>query len=54
MAQRDVGHAVLIPGPDGGGAVAFEVAAAWRRQGIAGALLARLIVSVELEARATP
>jgi len=38
-----VGHAALIPGRDGRGEVAFEVAAPWRRHGIAGALLQRLI-----------
>lgn len=37
-----VGHAVLVPDPAGGGEVAFEVAAAWRRHGIAGRLLAEL------------
>ncbi len=37
-----VGHAVLAVAADGRGEVAFEVAAAWRRHGIAGALLAGL------------
>jgi GNAT superfamily N-acetyltransferase len=37
------GHAVIIPLADGRGEVAFEVAAAWRRHGIAGALLERLL-----------
>jgi GNAT superfamily N-acetyltransferase len=40
-----VGHAVLIPIPDGRGEVAFEVAAPWRRHGIAGALLERLLAA---------
>jgi RimJ/RimL family protein N-acetyltransferase len=38
-----VGHAVLIPLPDGRGEIAFEVAAAWRHHGIAGALLEHLL-----------
>lgn len=37
------GHAVLVALADGRGEVAFEVAAAWRRHGIAGALLERLL-----------
>jgi GNAT superfamily N-acetyltransferase len=37
------GHAVLIPLADGRGEIAFEVAADWRRHGIAGALLERLL-----------
>jgi GNAT superfamily N-acetyltransferase len=41
--EEPVGHAVLIPGRDGLGEVAFETAAPWRRHGIAGALLERLI-----------
>ncbi|MCW3013771.1 MAG: CoA-binding domain protein [Solirubrobacterales bacterium] len=38
-----VGHAVLIPAPQGRGEVAFEVAAPWRYHGIAGTLLERLL-----------
>lgn len=41
--DEPVGHAVLIAGRDGRGEVAFEVAAPWRRHGIAGALLDRLL-----------
>lgn len=37
LGEELVGHAVLVPVPDGRGEVAFEVAAAWRHQGIAGA-----------------
>jgi len=37
------GHAVLVPLAEGRGEVAFEVAADWRRHGIAGALLERLL-----------
>jgi RimJ/RimL family protein N-acetyltransferase len=40
-----VGHAALVPLPDGRGEVAFEVAAPWRHHGIAGALLERLITA---------
>jgi RimJ/RimL family protein N-acetyltransferase len=41
-----VGHAVLVPLPDGSrGEVAFEVAAAWRHHGVAGALLGHLVVA---------
>ena len=42
--DEPVGHAVLIVLRDGRGEVAFEVAAAWRHHGIAGALLERLLV----------
>ena len=42
--EEAVGHAVLIVLDDGRGEVAFEVAAAWRHHGIAGALLERLLV----------
>jgi len=38
-----VGHAVLIPTDRDRGEVAFEVAAGWRRHGIAGALLEHLV-----------
>lgn len=38
-----VGHAVLIPAGDGRGEIAFEVASRWRHQGVAGALLERLL-----------
>jgi GNAT superfamily N-acetyltransferase len=38
-----VGHAVLIPSEHVSAEVAFEVAAPWRRHGIASALLARLL-----------
>jgi RimJ/RimL family protein N-acetyltransferase len=41
--EEPVGHAVLIPIPGGRGEVAFEVAAPWRRHGIAGGLLRRLV-----------
>ena len=41
--DEPVGHAVLIPCRNGRGEVAFEVAAPWRRHGIAGALLERLL-----------
>jgi len=40
-----VGHAVLVPLPDGRGEVAFEVAAPWRHHGIAGVLLERLLAA---------
>lgn len=40
-----VGHGVLIPCGDHRGEIAFEVAAAWRRHGIATALLLRLLVA---------
>jgi GNAT superfamily N-acetyltransferase len=43
IGEQPVGHAVLIPTGDGRAEVAFEVAAQWRRHGIAGALLERLI-----------
>jgi GNAT superfamily N-acetyltransferase len=43
IGDQPVGHAVLIPAGDGRGEVAFEVAAQWRRHGIAGALLERLL-----------
>jgi GNAT superfamily N-acetyltransferase len=43
IGDRPVGHAVLIPTGDGRGEVAFEVAAQWRRHGIASALLERLL-----------
>jgi GNAT superfamily N-acetyltransferase len=43
IGDDPVGHAVLIPAADGRGEVAFEVAAQWRRHGIASALLARLL-----------
>ena len=42
-ADRPVGHAVLVPTGDGRAEVAFEVAAQWRRHGIASALLERLL-----------
>jgi GNAT superfamily N-acetyltransferase len=45
IGEEPVGHAVLIPTPDGRGEVAFEVAAPWRRHGIASALLRRLIAA---------
>ena len=38
-----VGHGVLVVAPDGGGEVAFEVAAPWRRHGVATALLEGLL-----------
>jgi acetyltransferase len=41
--DRLVGHAALVPAADGRGEVAFEVAAAWRHHGIAGAFLERLL-----------
>jgi GNAT superfamily N-acetyltransferase len=41
--EQLAGHAVLIPLPDGRGEVSFEVAAPWRRHGIAGALLEALL-----------
>lgn len=41
--DRLVGHAALVPDADGRGEVAFEVAAAWRHHGIAGAFLERLL-----------
>jgi GNAT superfamily N-acetyltransferase len=43
MGDQPVGHAVLIPSGDGRAEVAFEVAAPWRRHGIASALLQRLL-----------
>ena len=43
IADRPVGHAVLVPTGDGRAEVAFEVAAQWRRHGIASALLERLL-----------
>jgi GNAT superfamily N-acetyltransferase len=43
MDDQPVGHAVLIPAGDGRAEVAFEVAAPWRRHGIASALLTRLL-----------
>ncbi len=43
VSAAPAGHAVLIPLADGRGEVAFEVAAPWRRHGIAGALLERLL-----------
>ena len=43
VGDEPVGHAVLVPGPGERGEVAFEVAAPWRRHGIAGALLERLL-----------
>jgi len=43
ISAAPAGHAVLIPLADGRGEVAFEVAAPWRRHGIAGALLERLL-----------
>jgi GNAT superfamily N-acetyltransferase len=43
ISAAPAGHAVLIPLADGRGEVAFEVAAPWRRHGIAGALLDRLL-----------
>ena len=43
IGVQPVGHAVLIPAGDGRGEVAFEVAAQWRRRGIATALLNRLL-----------
>jgi RimJ/RimL family protein N-acetyltransferase len=46
VGDEPVGHAVLVPLPDGRkGEVAFEVAAAWRHHGIAGALLDRLVAA---------
>jgi GNAT superfamily N-acetyltransferase len=41
--EEPVGHAVLVPATAARAEVAFEVAAPWRRHGIAGALLQRLI-----------
>jgi GNAT superfamily N-acetyltransferase len=41
--EEPVGHAALIPLPDGRGEVAFEVAAPWRHHGIAGSLLEHLL-----------
>ena len=41
--EEPVGHAVLVPSTDARAEVAFEVAAPWRRHGIAGALLERLL-----------
>ncbi|MEA2156079.1 MAG: hypothetical protein QOE11_2219, partial [Solirubrobacteraceae bacterium] len=41
--EQPVGHAAIIPLPDGRGEVAFEVARPWRHHGIAGALLERLL-----------
>jgi len=43
IGDRPVGHAVLVPTGDGRAEVAFEVAAQWRRHGIASALLERLL-----------
>ena len=43
IGAEPVGHAVLIPAADGRAEVAFEVAAQWRRHGIATALLNRLL-----------
>jgi RimJ/RimL family protein N-acetyltransferase len=43
VGDEPVGHAVLVPTEDGRGEVAFEVAAAWRRHGIASAFLQRLL-----------
>lgn len=44
VGTEPVGHAVLVPSADGCGEIAFEVAAPWRHHGIAGTLLARLLV----------
>jgi GNAT superfamily N-acetyltransferase len=41
--REPVGHAVLIPSEGESAEVAFEVAAPWRRHGIASALLERLL-----------
>jgi GNAT superfamily N-acetyltransferase len=43
VGDEPVGHAVLVPTADGRGEVAFEVAAPWRRHGIASAFLLRLL-----------
>jgi GNAT superfamily N-acetyltransferase len=43
IGDRPVGHGVLIPAGGGRAEVAFEVAAQWRRHGIASALLTRLL-----------
>jgi GNAT superfamily N-acetyltransferase len=52
VGDEPVGHAVLIPTGDGRGEVAFEVAAPWRRHGIASAFLQRLLdVAGERELR---
>jgi len=40
--EQIVGHAMLVPDTDGRAEVAFEVVAAWRHHGIAGALLTAL------------
>ncbi|MCU1421175.1 MAG: CoA-binding domain protein [Microbacteriaceae bacterium] len=41
--DETVGHGVLIPCGDGRAEMAFEVAAPWRRHGVAGALLEHLL-----------
>jgi GNAT superfamily N-acetyltransferase len=43
VGAQPVGHAVLVPCTARRAEVAFEVAAPWRRHGIAGALLERLL-----------
>ncbi len=43
VGEEPVGHAVLVPCAAQRAEVAFEVAAPWRRHGIAGALLERLL-----------
>jgi len=43
VGEQPVGHAVLVPCAARRAEVAFEVAASWRRHGIAGALLERLL-----------
>lgn len=45
VGAEAVGHAVLVPDAEDRGEVAFEVAAPWRRQGIATSLLDRLVAA---------